>query len=872
QTKLQTPPLRRELVPRPGLLARLGSGVGERGGFAHRLTLVSAPAGYGKTTLVVEWLKDVELHASWLSLDAEDNDSARFLAYLIASLQKVDPALGGTSQAMLQSPQPPPMEAVLTALLNEITALASPFILVLDDYHLIETPTIHQQVNFILEHQPDQMHLVILTRADPPLPIHRMRARSQVNEIRQDDMSFTIEEAIDFLDRIMGLNLNQEDISRLLRRTEGWVTGLQLAALSMRGQVNVQQFVHAFTGSNRYVLDYLFEEVFNRQSAQVQEFLLKSAVLNRLCAPLCDAVTGREDAQGTLETLENSNLFIVPLDQSRTWYRYHHLFLDLLRHRLHRQGDVSEQALHKKAGRWYWENNLQAEAVHHALAGEDWDAAGELIHQLLGEMLKRGEIATLLKWFGKLPQETLHAQPQLCLDYSWPLILSGQYEAAETLLERAEQSSKKDKIFLGEIATAQAYLARSLGDAARTIELSQRALSLLPETDLATRANLSVNMGLAYWHTGQIAEAEPILARALHGAHETGNQYGALAAQIFLARVLAVRGELRQAAESCHEILQAAGDVPLAVLTALDLSAIYYEWNQFDRAADYLARGLGLGERSAVPEFKIANHIMQARLNLGQGRIGTAIETLQKSHKQVPDAGIPAQSRARRAACHVEVAIAASDLAEAEIWANQVGTEIAAHSHYRFLGLTHARLLIAQEQVKAAAQHLETCVQQAKHSDWGYGLVAARVLQTLAAQDMEAALRYLSQALDLAHPEGYLRTFADAGTNLVPVLQEAAGRGTHPEYVGQILAAMEDQTTREGAAVPQKGQALVEPLSEREMEVLRLVAAGLSNREIARKLVISLGTAKTHIHNIYGKLEVRNRAQCVARARDLRLI
>ncbi len=888
-TKLCVPPPRSELVARPRLIERLNEGL------TRKLTLVSASAGFGKTTLIATWLKHPERPCAWLSLDESDNDPARFVTYFLAALQQIEPDIGQAAQAMLQAPQPP-VEALLTSLINDIAATARPFILVLDDYHVIHTLSIHQQLTFLLEHLPAQMHLVIAAREDPSLPLARWRARGQMVEIRQADLEFTEAETADFLRRVMQLDVSSVDVAALHRRTEGWIAGLQLAALSMRGQDDVRQFVQSFTGSHRYILDYLIEEVFQRQPAEVQDFLLKTSILDRLCGPLCDAVLKDEDGRPApslrsgqalsevegmkdkdssfrlhpssfiLEHLEHSNLFIVPLDQSRTWYRYHHLFAELLRHRLHALGSPVEKSLHQRASRWFEAAGYLADAVQYALAAQDWGTAARLTGQVSDGMLKRGEIVTLLGWFGRLPREIACADPQLCTIYAWAALLASQFDLAGSLLEYVEKLAQPETHFLGQVAAAQAYLARAKGDSPRLIEKSELALSLLPESDHATRGLVAVNLGLAYWHEGRLEEAEPVLLAARQASARVGNTFAVLTAQIFLVRTLAVRGKLRQAEAMYQKLIQEGSDLPILALAHYDLCTIHCEWNDLQKAEKHLQRGLALSLRSGNVEFQNAGHVHQAFLKLAQGDPTGALAAVEQSHALARD--FPSPVRARSAACHAQIALAMGDAETAGHWAELATEDVDAHSFYRFLGLTRPRLLLAQGRKEAAMQLLEVCHRKAVDGGWGYATLAVRVLQSLAAPKPEAAFGFLADALRLAQPEGYLRTFVEAGKPLIPLLQEAARRGIAPEYVGQILAALGGEHKKVAAGQVQ----LVEPLSDRELEVLRLVTAGLSNREIAAKLVISPGTAKTHVHNVCGKLGVRNRTEAAMRAKELKLV
>jgi len=872
KTKLNIPVTRGKLVVRQRLIDQLNDDLSLADRFARKLTLVSAPAGFGKTTLVAVWLAGVQYRTAWLSLDEGDNDPARFMAGLLAALRQIHADSGNATQAMLQSPQPPPAETLITALINDLAIVAYPFILVLDDYHIIQNPLVHHMVSFFLEHQPSQMHQVILTREDPLLPITRLRSRGQAGEVRQENLSFTLSETAEFFRQIMGLDLAQADIEALWRRSEGWVVGLQLAAFSMQGYSNQHDFVESFTGSNRYVLDYLFEEVFSRQPADTQDFLIKTSILDRLSGELCDAVVGRIDSQNLLEALERSNLFIVPLDQSREWYRYHHLFGELLHHRLRMQGDTLEARLHQRASEWLEVHSFQTEAVQHALAARDWERAGALIHNLSGTMLNLGEVVTLLAWFKRFPETFIRADPRLCQEYSWPLILSGESEAAESLLEHAEQLAAGNRPLLGAIATAQAYLARGRGDVPRTIELSQRALSLLPETDLATHAILEVNLGIAYWHTGQMGEATQALVEAQRAALESGNIYVQLTGVVFLGRVMAVRGDLHQAAQTFQGAIQQGGQVLILALAQLDLGALHYEWNDLKAAREHLQQGIAISEESGNIEFQVAGYMLLARLECALGNRQATLEALRKTQELVQARNIPAPTRARSLACQVEIALAQGDLEEAQKWAEQISLDVDALPFTRFLGLARERLLIARGHRMRAARQLAAKFEIADRAGWVYGTIAVRVLQSLASGNKETGIEFLAEALKRAQTEGFIRTFADAGEALIPLLQEAARRGVHPEYVGQILAVIGKQPPRELKVPAPGGWLMVEPLSERELEVLRLVAAGLSNREIAASLYLSPGTIKTHVHNIYGKLGVGNRTQAVVRAKELELV
>jgi LuxR family maltose regulon positive regulatory protein len=870
RTKLHIPSMRSSFVPRPRLIDRLNAGLD------GRLSLISAPAGYGKTTLVTEWLSSLisdpsppgraeELRAAWLSLDEADNDPTRFLAYLIAAVQQVHSDFGISVQALLRSPQPPPTEALLTAVVNELAAVPVSFILVLDDYHVIHSLPIHQQLSFLLEHQPATMYLVVMTREDPLLPIPRLRARGQVLEIRQKDLRFTVQETADFLERVMGVGLSPENVAALEQRTEGWIAGLQLAALSMQGMGDPKGFIQSFTGSNRYILDYLIEEVFERQTQEVKDFLLKTSILEQLSAPLCDALTEQTGSQKILEALEQANLFIVPLDQSRTWYRYHHLFAELL-HQTSRRANFPQAALHQRASQWYESMSLFGEAVEHSLAAQDWGNAARLIGAVSESMTKHGETVTLLSWFDKLPREVVTANPNLGMVFAWAAVISSRFDVAAPLLEHLEQIAEPGSLFLGQVAAAQAVLARSKRDNARTIEKSEQALSLLSDTDVAIRGIIAMNLGLAYWHEGHLAEAEPALMQAIDLCGKAGNYVALLTAQAFLVKVAGSRGKLHQAAEMAEELIRVGGQAPILCLVYGDLAVIHHEWNNMQKAWEYFEQAFVLSERSGNVEFQQALYLSKAILTHAQGDDAGAITALAEADRMGRD--FPAVIRSRSAAFGVQLALARNDPTMLSHWLAQVKAEVDSHSFYRFMGLTIPRLYLAQGKKDEAAKALKSIHETASRSGWGYGMIVVRISQSLAAKTTVDAMPFISDALRLGQPEDFICSFAEVGPDLVPVLQEAIRRGIEPEYAGRILNAM--GAGQRSVARAQAGH--VEPLSEREIEVLRLVSAGLSNREIARKLFISPGTAKTHIHNLCGKLGVRNRTEAAMRAKELGLV
>jgi len=554
ETKLYIPKWRAGLVSRPRLIERLEQGI------ERKLTLVSGPAGFGKTTLLAEWLAATpasERPAAWISLDQSDNDPALFWAYFITALQAVQSGVGEITLSLLNSPHPPPTEALLTTLINEITTIPHEFVLVLDDYHVIDAQPVHSGITFLLDHLPLQMHLVIATRADPPLPLARLSGRGELTELRASDLRFTPDEVTAFLNKVMDLNLSPEDIATLEARTEGWIAGLQLAALSMQGEQDVSGFIEAFSGSHRYIIDYLAEEVLNRQSHSTRTFLLETSVLDRLAGSLCDAVTGRGDGQATLEMLEDSNLFLVPLDNERRWYRYHHLFGNSLRNRLHRGQPDQVPELHDRASRWYDDNGLIAEAISHALQAKDFVRTAYLVEQAARSMVARGEVTTLLAWLEALPGELIRSRPQLCLAHSRVLFVLGKLDEAELRLLDVEAgceaaSSPHERAELeaipGEVAAVRALIAHVQEDTPRAIELSHLALESLPQDNLHLRGLITMTLGLVYRLSGDIAAARRAYSEAVTINQQTGHALTAMVSLAGLAQLQVLEGHLDQAA------------------------------------------------------------------------------------------------------------------------------------------------------------------------------------------------------------------------------------------------------------------------------------------------------------------------------------
>ena len=872
-TKLRTPPVRPALVPRPRLIERLNAGLELDHSFARKLTLICAPAGYGKTTLVSTWLADLHRIYCWLSLDESDNDPARFLTYLVAALQAVDAGIGQAAQAMLRSPQPPAPQVLLTSLINEVAARPDPFLLVLDDYHCIQTLGIHEQLAFLLENLPPQMHLVVATREELPLPLSRLRARGQVADIRQADLRFTAEEASEFLLRTMHLDLSFADAAILHQRTEGWIAGLQLAGLSLQASDDRSRFVESFAGSQRHILDYLMDEVFQRQTPETQDFLLRTCILEQLKASLCDAVAERSDSGRVLDALEHANLFIVPLDESREWYRYHQLFADLLRHRLELEKQYDVARLHRRASEWFAGHDLPADGVRHALAAGDWRHAAALMAKVGGSLLEQGQMATLLRWFRLLPGDAVCTDPQLCLTFAWALILTEQFDAAEPYLARAKQVATEhgDHSVLGQIIIAKAHIARARGNQDQVVELSEQALQLVPLDAHSARSVLLVNLGIAQYYRGQMDKATEALSEAEQAGRTSGNDFARWTATIFLNRIRMAQGKLCQAAEVGRQIMQQGGQLPVLALARYDLGRLSLERNDLAAAMDYAIQGIELSRRGGGVEFMAGGYLLLALIQVARGEALAAQVALREADQLLEHSDISSSTRIYGLTCRILVALAHGDLAAATLATERSPVPDIADSlpDYLFLMLAQAGLALAQGRRTAAAEHLAALHAVALQKGFDYMAIRARVFQAVAAPTRAEGLAFLSEALAAAEPEGYVRTFVAAGKPLITLLQAAVARGVSTHYAQHLLTAL-------GASAPTSqhvvAPGMAEPISERELDVLRLAAVGQTNAEIAPTLYLSVNTVKSHLKSIYGKLGAKNRSEAAARARELGLI
>jgi LuxR family transcriptional regulator, maltose regulon positive regulatory protein len=886
-TKLYIPPPRSKVVSRPRLIDRLNEGHPSD----RKLTLISAPAGFGKTTLLSEWIASCRQPTAWLSLDEEDNDLTRFLVYLVSALQTITSEMGKGLLGGLQSPQPPPTELLLTNLLNEIVAIPNNFVLVLDDYHTIDSKPVDQALAFLVEHLPMQMHLVIASREDPQIPLARLRARGQLIELRAADLRFTPAEAAEFLNQVMGLNLSAEDIAALETRTEGWIAGLQLAAISMQGHQDAAGFIMSFTGSHHFVLDYLVEEVLQKQSESVQTFLLRTSILDRLCGPLCDAVMLDPSASGqeTLEYIEHANLFIIPLDSERHWYRYHHLFSDLLRQRL-RQSVASSKGdemsdlceLHRRASLWYEDNGLEIEAFHHAAAANDFELAARLMEGKGMPLHFRGAVVPVLNWLESLPTTVLDSRPSLWVMYASALSMTGQLSGVEDKLQAAEvaiaaalQGSDPDaktRNLIGHIAAIRALLAAAQNQVETIIAQSRRALEYLHPDNLPVRTATIWKMGIAYHLQGDRAAASRAYSEAIAISQATGNNIINISASTGLGQVQESENQLSLAVETYRRVLQLVGDSPLlgAGEAYLGLARIFYEWNDLDAAQQYGQQSLELARQIENTDRFVPYQVFLARLKLAQGDVAGATAIL---------------ARAGQFVRQYNFMFRMPEVAAVQVIAclHQGNLEAAAHLAETYqLTLSQARVYLAQGDrslVPATLALLEPLRQQMEAKGWQDERLKVMVLQALALRsqgEKDQALNLLGDALVLAEPGGFIRLFVDEGLLMAQLLSETAAHGVMQGYVGKLLAAFEaeEQKGKDKFYLPPTPatQPLIEPLSLREIEVLRLIGQGLSNREIGKRLFLALNTVKGHNRIIFDKLQVQNRTEAVARARELGLL
>ena len=903
ETKFYIPRSRRDLVPRPRLSERLDRGS------ASTLMLVSAPAGFGKTTLLTEWLATGpgapadQRRAAWLSLDRGDNDLASFWTYMIAALRTAAPGVGENALALLQASRPQPIETVLTTLLNDLSAAAGDIVLVLDDYHVIDAREVQDAMAFLLDHLPAGLHVVIASRADPALPLARLRARGKLAEIRAAELRFTPDEAAAYLNEMMGLQLTAQDVAALEGRTEGWIAALQLAALSIQGRDDVAGFIAGFAGDDRYVVDYLVEEVLQRQPPRVQAFLLQTSILGRLSGPLCDAVTGQGGGKAMLEALDRGNLFLVPLDDRRQWYRYHHLFADMLQARLLDEQPGEVPGLHRRASAWYQQNGEQSVAIGHALAARDFGQAADLIERALPAMRITRQEATVHSWLKALPDEVVRVRPMLSFAVAGALLTGGEPEEVEVRLRDAERWLKEPaaagkgsparpaemvvadeeeyRRLPGAIELYRSALSLVRGDLPATVRYARRTLDRALVDDHGVRAGASGFLGLAFWTSGDLEAAHSAWAECAAGLRRSGQIADIFGCAIAMADIRLVQGRLSEAMRTYEQALRRASEQDGAVLRGtadmyVGMSEVHREYDDLQAATQQLLRSQELGEAIGLPQNRYRWRVAMARIRQAEGDLGAALDLFNEAERVYVGDFFP--NIRPVPALRARAWITQGRLGEALDWAHEQGLSADDDLSYlrEFEHITLARVLLtrysderAEHSVYEATRLLERLLRAAEAGGRTGRVIEILVLQALAHQvrrDIPAALACLERALTLAEPEGYVRVFIDEGPPMASLLRTAAKQGTTRNYVRRLLAAVSGT----GQDSPVR-QALIDPLSERELDVLRLLGTELDGPAIARELMVSLNTVRTHTKNIYAKLAVTNRRAAVRRAAELGL-
>jgi len=865
-------------------------------GLCGPLTLITAPAGFGKTTLVASCVTGCGMPVAWLSLDKDDNRTGRFLIYLIAALQAADNRIGSEAAQLMAVSQQAPPDAVLTSLINDLDSANTEIALVLDDYQLINSQAVHEEVAFLLEHCPNTFHLLIASRSDPPLPLARLRARGQTVELRAADLRFTEPEAAQFLNDVMGLHLDARSVAMLEERTEGWIAGLQMAALSMGDRKDVLGFIEGFSGTHRFILDYLLEEVLAREPEEVQTFLIQTAILTRLTGPLCDAVSGASGGQEMLERLERRNLFVVPLDDERIWYRYHHLFADLLRARLQKSlGDQGVERLHLRASEWFEQYGSTLEAIHHASIASDFERIERLIEQNYLEMMNRGEMSEIRFWMGKLSKELVYRRPRLCLYEALSRSWFGQLDEANLLLREAEKRIRSEgsapgtQSLLGYHAYVQSRVTALQGDTLRAIELCLTAREITPADNLGLHIEIGVTLGYEFFLHGDFINAN----KTLHETIQSGDIVAAIntpvAAYCVLARLHINQGLLHDAYDlyqKAAQLTHKTGGQNLGAvgLVEVGISALLCEWNNIQAALVRVKQGLDyLPLWGKADDLSLA-YTTLSRIQLAQGKRTDAVSAIEKAARLIQTCGVFSEARNAVETTQVKLWLVQGDWLAVDHWSAKLEKRFGSPDPFHFENeLTHitlARVYMAQKKLDESMKLLTRLEENAQSGGRTGGLIEILILQALGLQNLgepAQALAKLAKSLALAEPEGYIRVFLDEGQPMQQLLAQwlAHTSTSHLRDYAIHLLSQFDVEPDTITVVQEKASPagdLVEPLSQRELEVLHLIALGRTNQEIARQLVVARGTVKAHAASIYRKLDVTNRTEAVAHARQLGIL
>jgi LuxR family maltose regulon positive regulatory protein len=881
-------------------------------GLLHPLTLIAAPAGFGKTTLLSEWASVATMPVAWFSIDKSDNDPVQFITYMMSALESIQPGIGSEVLLMLRSFRPIAVQNIQVSFCNRLLETKTPFAVVLDDYHLVESQEIHQFVTYLLEHLPSHVHVILSTRSDPPIPLSRLRARSQLVEIRSQDLRFTPEESLDFLNEVMGLALSAEEIAILETRTEGWVVGLQLAALSLRGRKDTGTFIQAFSGSHQYILDYLVEEVLSRQPDEIIHFLLRTSVLERLNSALCNAVTGRQNSQDILETLERSNLFLVSLDDERHWYRYHHLFAELLQVRLQDMWPDDIPGLHHRAAQWFENFGSGTEAIQHAIAAQDYVHAARLIEQSAVIMWSGNEGYLVFRWMNALPEEIIQTRPRLNCCKAWVLIHDAHFEEARTVLDAAEKflvEQNKDKDIdpyasetFGMIYSIRSAVNSNLGNAALAMQDANTALELLPKNNLIWRGLAYLCLGFAHEVAGDAEQASQAMIEADITAEKSRDLTLSMLIKYNLGDLHLLEGNLREANEFFKQVVSLAKNYQAERLHELgealvERAWVLCEWNKLAEANELLRHGLEIGRQIDSFIIQIMGHMAYARILQALGNLDSAYDEVGVARQISELNQIPIYTSAAEA-YEIRLDLLTGNLDRAKIWrqkkekmlsdAPEDGIAFPPH-YFESDAFTLARVLFTEGHTTEAKIQLDNMLRLAGSANKSSRRIEILVLLALVYQnlnDLTSAWAYLEQALCLAEPHSYQRIFLDEGYRMEFLLKWCIEHETIKEdrilaYVENLLHSFSAERTgqtsqvREAVPVPVSSIqqiVLIEPLTARELDVLNLMADGLTNQQIASKMVLSIGTVKMHIHHILDKLDVSSRALAVIRSKELRLL